>query len=98
MLNIISPRQKNNFFRIPATAETAKSWVIEEIESEMMGDPDCGEVHPSLSVETPALPSSASYNSLEQIRKKMRLEKQQEVRTCSLLLSLLYFNFVWTVI
>ena len=72
-------RQRNNFFRIPNTIEMAKNWVIEEIEKEML-ETVALESTSSPSVESPAMSSSDTGSSLEQIRKKMRLERQQQVK------------------
>ena len=73
-------RQRNNFFRVPDTIEMAKNWVIEEIEKEMLEESAALESSTSSSLESPVMPSPDTGSSLEQIRKKLRLERQQQVK------------------
>ena len=58
----------------------AKNWVIEEIEKEMLEETVSLESTSPPSVESPAKSSSDTSSSLEQIRKKLRLERQQQVK------------------
>ena len=58
----------------------AKKWVIEEIEKEMLEETVSLESTSPPSVESPAMSSSDTSSSLEQIRKKLRLERQQQVK------------------
>ena len=84
MLYTITPyykiicRQKSNFFRIPETVETSQNWVIEEVEKELVEDPASLESSSGTSGE-PVISTSESGNILEQIRKKLREERQQQV-------------------
>ena len=71
-------RQKSNFFRIPDTVETSKTWVIEEIEKELAEDP-AGVVSSSATSGESSISTPESGNIMEQIRKKLREERQQQV-------------------
>ena len=75
-------RQKDQFYRISTTSETAKGYVIAEIEKELANDPSPqleNTQHSSVSdsLELPSSSQSASENSLEVIRQKFRLKKQE---------------------
>ena len=75
-------RQKTTYFRLADTPATAKAWVVEDIEAELDKDEEWQEKVVS-SPEPAATTSGASpdknSNTIEQMRKKMKMEKQQEV-------------------
>ena len=58
----------------------AKNWVIEEIEKEMLEESAALESSTSSSLESPVMTPPDTGSSLEQIRKKLRLERQQQVK------------------
>ena len=74
-------RQKTTFFRLADTPATAKAWVVEDIEAELERDKESQEKVTS-SPEPAATSASAEDtddNLIQQLRKKRKLEKQQEV-------------------
>ena len=73
-------RQKRNYLRIPDSVETSKTWVIEEIKKELAEDP-AGVVSSSATSGESGISTPESGNIMEQIRKKLRKERQQQVTT-----------------
>ena len=79
-ISIICCRQKNQFYRLATTSETALGYVIQEVEKELANDKSTKlEVPPSVLTSGPSESSSSqsSENSLQAIRNKFRLKKQE---------------------
>ena len=73
-------RQKNQFFRLPTSNEKAVRYVVEEVEKELASDKPQPEVTHNFVLCNQPEPSSSSLsseNSLEVIRKKFRMKKQE---------------------
>ena len=78
--SIICCRQKNQFYRLDTTSETALGYVVREVEKEMTDDKSTQlEVPPPVVISGPSQSSSSrsSENSLQAIRNKFRLKKQE---------------------
>ena len=79
-ISIICCRQKNQFYRLATTSETALEYVVKEVEKELANDKSTQlEVPPPVVTSGPSQSSSSqsSENSLQAIRNKFRLKKQE---------------------
>ena len=72
-------RQKTTFYRLADTPATAKAWVVEDVEQELERGKESQEK--VISSPEPAATSTEDKNDnlIQQLRKKRKLEKQQEV-------------------
>ena len=78
--SIICCRQKNQFYRLATTSETALGYVVQEVEKELANDKSTQlEVPLPVVTSGPSQSSSSqsSENSLQAIRNKFRLKKQE---------------------
>ena len=73
-------RKKNQFYRLATTSETALGYVVEEVEKELANDQSIQlEVPLPVVTSGPSQSSSSqsSENSLQAIRNKFRMKKQE---------------------
>ena len=79
-ISTICCRQKNKFYRLATTSETALGYVVEEVEKELANDQSIQlEVPLPVVTSGPSQSSSSqsSENSLQAIRNKFRMKKQE---------------------
>ena len=79
-ISTICCRQKNQFYRLATTSETALGYVVEEVEKELANDQSIQlEVPLPVVTSGPSQSSSSqsSENSLQAIRNKFRMKKQE---------------------